>query len=131
VDAIMQQAKEVQEAISAMFSSPRFFVWNKTKNLGRMPVLLEYDSPKRPKAKAEGCPSDWAYRVRALTRIATPRAMIETESVCNPVDEPDRGLGRAIALMRMAEVVVPLGWEVVVTSKNGDVMVIPPLKESG
>ena len=130
MDKIMQQAAQVQAEIAVRFHDrqPRFYVRRIGMSCTPIPVELDYDSPERRGPRPEHCPKDWLYQVVATVLIPRPRAYIEAESICRPPDKPNRGLGRTIVLMRLAEILCMIGWDVC-AELDGDRYIIPPLEE--
>jgi hypothetical protein len=129
MDPITRQASEILAWIEQWFpgKSPLYYVSNKNGGPS-LPILLEYNSPKRPGQQLNGRPKDWMYEVMALTKIPHPRVFIQAEAICRPPDVPSRGLGRTIALMRLAGVLRPMGWRVW-AGRNGVELEIPSLLE--
>jgi len=126
---VMEQAAAVAESIDVLFA-PRFYAYDFCRSLNRgqkrWPVLVEYNSPKRPGPPPSFVPRDWQYLVTATTQV--PCLYVETHAICGPLDEPDRKLGRAMSLMRLAGVLVPRKYEVWAEGRNRAIK-IPPLKE--
>jgi hypothetical protein len=129
MDPIMQQASQVQAEIAALFKEVRFYAMGPGGTMAQAsPIRLEYYWPERyGLGFARGVPDDARYLVMANVQL--PGYFIQARAVCNPKDQPIRKLGRAIALMRLATVLKPLGWKVFVSSSivPGNRHVIPPL----
>ena len=125
---VMKQAAAVAEQIDVLYG-PRFFACKKDVNgdyQHHYPIDLLYDSPRRPGPRCSFVPRDWRYLVIATTQV--PTLHIESCSICGPLDIPDRKLGRAMSLMRLAGVLASQKYEVWAEGKNRAIQ-IPPLVE--
>ncbi len=126
-DRIMEVDKQPDVQVGAL----RFTVKHRaTKE--EQPVRLEYTAPKHQKtiwrwawAKANGVAHGATHLTEATVHLDNDRLTLTTRARCCPKDNPRRWVGRTIALMRMAGIVGPMGYDVL-AAWNKDIHIVIP-----